>query len=529
MTNQWPPKATTLSYRPMPVPYLSDIPDVVDLAPGRQLFVDDYLVQNTDLKRVFHHAKYHQAGPVIAPDRPWEGRNAYAFSGGAWFDPSDELFKLWYKTRRDILCLATSRDGIEWEKPELDAVQPKTNIVLRCSDSFDSVTVWLDYTDVSERRYKYFATERGEKGWELVVRTSPDGVHWSDPLASQRIYGDRTTCFYNPFREVWAVSLRIDAPKDEHDQSVASVRNASRRARGYLEDPDPLALVQKAPYGNIAGEPPEQWGEAVLWCGADELDPRNPDPEYAGIEPHLYTLDAAPYESLMLGLFSIWQGPENNICREKRVNKRNDILVGFSRDGFHWHRPDRNRFISCTNRAGDWNARNVQSVGGCCLVVGDKLHFHMSGVEMQSGGKSSTGLATLRRDGFASMDAGAAGGTLTTRPICFTGGYLFVNLDAPKGKLLVEVLDREGKIVEPFTTANCVPLAEDSTAAAVAWKGAPHLSTVAGSPVRLRFHLENGRLYSFWVSASAAGASGGYVAAGGPGFAGASDTAGRVH
>ena len=71
-----------------------------------------------------------------------------------------------------------------------------------------------------------------------------------------------------------------------------------------------------------------------------------------------------------------------------------------------------------------------------------------------------------------------------------------MNLDAPKGKLLVEALDREGKVIEPFTTANCVPLAGDSTAAAVAWKGGQDLSKVAGSPVRLRFHLENGRLYS---------------------------------
>ena len=53
----------------------------------------------------------------------------------------------------------------------------------------------------------------------------------------------------------------------------------------------------------------------------------------------------------------------------------------------------------------------------------------------------STGLATLRRDGFASLDAGDEEGTITTRPVMFTGKHLFVNVDAPRGELRVEILD----------------------------------------------------------------------------------------
>ena len=51
-------------------------------------------------------------------------------------------------------------------------------------------------------------------------------------------------------------------------------------------------------------------------------------------------------------------------------------------------------------------------------------------------------------------------------------------------------------------------------------------SRLAGQPVRFRFHLTNGRLYAFWVSPAATGASHGYVAAGGPGFLGPTDTLG---
>jgi hypothetical protein len=60
----------------------------------------------------------------------------------------------------------------------------------------------------------------------------------------------------------------------------------------------------------------------------------------------------------------------------------------------------------------------------------------------------------------------------------------------------------------------------------VAWK-AGDLARVAGQPVRFRFHLKGGRLYAFWVSPEKSGASHGYVAAGGPGFTGPTDTVGR--
>jgi hypothetical protein len=40
--------------------------------------------------------------------------------------------------------------------------------------------------------------------------------------------------------------------------------------------------------------------------------------------------------------------------------------------------------------------------------------------------------------------------------------------------------------------------------------------------------LKNGALYSFWVSRDASGRSDGYVAGGGPGFTGPTDTVGRA-
>lgn len=48
----WPPKnkETTLD-QPLEVPYLSQKPDTIDIRVGRQLFVDDFLIAETDLVR----------------------------------------------------------------------------------------------------------------------------------------------------------------------------------------------------------------------------------------------------------------------------------------------------------------------------------------------------------------------------------------------------------------------------------------------------------------------------------------------
>ena len=117
-------------------------------------------------------------------------------------------------------------------------------------------------------------------------------------------------------------------------------------------------------------------------------------------------------------------------------------------------------------------------------------------------------------------------GTLITRPVQFSGKHLFVNLAAPAGELRVELLDEAGRTIAPFTRAACVPVKGDSTCARVSWMGAPDLSAVANRPVRFRFQVANGALYAFWVSAETTGASRGYVAAGGPGFTGPTDTIG---
>jgi hypothetical protein len=497
LPDDWPPKRSQLPSGPLPPPYLESPPPVIPIDTGRQLFVDDFLVETTNLMRTPHTATYVDGNPVLKPDRPWETDTApnpcaMPFSDGVWYDPQDSTFKLWYMGGYVAgTCFATSKDGLHWDKPELD-IFPGTNIVQK--GRRDSSTVWLDHgvADPAERfKMMYFASGA------LSLSVSPDGIHWSPPIRSGPT-GDRTTFHYDPFRRLWIFGIRSSA-------------SGFGRIRRYWEARDFLADA------NWKSDQP------VLWTGADSADPAREDLK---TRPQLYNLDCVAYESLLLGLFTIWRGQPADRA------KPNEICVGFSRDGFHWHRPDRRAFIPVSEKQGEWNWGNVQSSGGCCLVVGDRLYFYVSaraGVPgSRHSGVCSTGLATLRRDGFVSLDAGATEGAVTTRVIRFQGKHLFVNADVADGELRAEVLNELGEVVSPFSRDNCRPIRQDATHMQVRWEQGNDLSALAGEPVRLRFHLRNGSLYAFWVSPERNGASGGYIAAGGPGFTGPIDTVGRA-
>ena len=166
-----------------------------------------------------------------------------------------------------------------------------------------------------------------------------------------------------------------------------------------------------------------QWdveGDEVFWQRADRLD--LPDATRPDHRVALYDVNVTPYESLMLGMFAIFRGPENDICAQEGVPKTMDLELGYSRDGFHFSRPDRTPFLASSRQVGDWNRAYLHTVGGVCLVVHDEVWVYFtafSGLSPRLGPEdggipgrnrrvmyagASTGLATIRRDGFASMD-----------------------------------------------------------------------------------------------------------------------------
>ncbi|MCB1203917.1 MAG: hypothetical protein KDN18_06635, partial [Verrucomicrobiae bacterium] len=505
----WPPEHfDPKSAEPMPVPYLDSPPEVIPIDKGRQLFVDDFLIESTDLKRAFHQAKKFEGNPVfkaetereLAPSTSGElGEEATVFTGqgGMFWDPAENLFKLFYVAGwRGPLSLATSPDLKDWTRQ--GQLLPEglrwtgSKLVTGGSDN----CVWLDLNarDPAERIkfqtcWLHVPSEQRPQGFHHSLHIS-DGRSWSDAKVTDMAADDYGSFFYNPFREKWVFSIKEGTERG--------------RSRYYLERDRFLDGWE--------------WSRAVYWTNADRLDLPEPEWRYpgAGDAPQLYSLNAVAYESLMVGMHYIHRGPNNSVCQEGRFPKLVDLELGFSRDGFHWSRPDRRGFISGSRREGSWDRGYLHGTAGVFAVVGEELVFPYMGTSgvapsgkrgMYTGG--AIGLATLRRDGFASMNGP---GSLTTRPLRFSGQHLFVNFD---GELRVELLDETGKVL-----GTSEPVSGDSTRKAIQLPG---MAGAVGKPVRFRFLLERGSLYAFWVTRDPAGASGGYLGAGGPGYPGVKD------
>ena len=181
---------------------------------ARQLFIDDHVVETmSGVTRVVNQPEKHPANPVVQLDRPWEGHFQVGGYGAVIYDDSDNLVKMWYAAcpRPDptVTCYATSRDGIRWDKPNLD-VKPGTNI--SHPGNRDSCTIWMDLDEKDpKRRYKMFRFQKAPKRG-LVLHYSEDGIHWSDEIAWAGQCHDRTTVFYNPFRKVWVTSIKATLP-----------------------------------------------------------------------------------------------------------------------------------------------------------------------------------------------------------------------------------------------------------------------------------------------------------------------------
>jgi len=502
------------------------LPPPIQIDVGRQLFVDDHLVASTS------NVVRHWNQPTKMPDPiVWPGSGAAparadgssrcakgepvnltcATDGGLWWDPTRGKFRLWYQADwLGDICYAESEDGDRWEYPEVGVV-PGTNRLFE-HDVIDSWCVSPDYA--AENPYgawRLFISEPGGRTSDGLWSSS-DGLHFTG-LGCAGVSGDRSTAYYDPFRGVWTFSLR-------------DVRKGVGRCRRLFTSP-------------TFGGPDCRW----RWpseTNAPSCLPLAREWLVATNRPNwsLYSFDAVAYESLMLGVMEmLYNTPkDNDDCMKVGLPKQTGLHFVFSRDGTDFTRPRDEADIAPSGwGSGAWDTGYLSCVGGICVIRDERLWFYYSGLRgdglrvsnghwarngMYSNG--AIGAATLRRDGFAGMVADARG-ELTTKPVVFSGGHLFVNAECRFGSLRAEVLDIGGRVLPGFSAADCEMLARaDTTRREVRWKDAA-LASLAGRPVRFRFGLHCGTLYSFWVSKDAAGASGGYVAAGGPAYAGLRD------
>lgn len=477
---------------------VADWPVKIDRS--RQLFIDDYLIaERQNVRRQLHQPKKHPANPVLVPEYPWERPApvlAYCLR-----DEHLGRFRLWYRARLSYEAedgreynypnlYAESSDGIHWERPELGLYpwegSTKNNIILPAGDLRGLIHEPEDEQAPWKAVWEHNSGARSpewipEQGYYLY--TSPDGIRWD--LAGQVVphgsqpqpddapslplprLGDTGHVRWDPKLNVYVCDAKGTLRRD--------IKGGGHRFRLQMESDDLY-----------------HWTRPRVVAFPDRND-------LAQGTIGFYGLLGFPYESLWLGFLRV---------HREEPWKRVDVQLMTSHDGRTWGRAcDRGTFLPLGAEGGwepDYSEINHQGP----LLVDDELWFFYRGSEMTSHrnpdsdveASMAIGLATLRRDGFASLTADGASGHVTTRPLTFEGRELYVNAAVESnGSVCVEALDRQGQPFANFTAQTCRPVTGDETAQPVTWE-AGDLDNVPGRPVRLRFHLQSAHLYAFWVA-----------------------------
>ncbi len=115
---------------------------------------------------------------------------------------------------------------------------------------------------------------------------------------------------------------------------------------------------------------------------------------------------------------------------------------------------------------------------------------------------AAIGLAKVRLDRFISLEPWQKNEMcwIITKPFQLQGKSLELNGDFSEGRLVLEILDTEGKSIDGFTAADMEPIEQaDDVKLAVCWKGGKDLSHIKGQDVRLKMSWERGKLFAFQI------------------------------
>jgi hypothetical protein len=451
-----------------------------------QLFVDlDCVASLENVRQVFHSAEKHPDNPVLRKEKPWEtDRGTW---GSVSYDPDERIFKAWYggesgrfipggQNPRHVLCYATSHDGVHWDRPNLglhEVMGSRDNNVVVGDEHHDGMGHWestLKDRDEPDPQRRYKAVGWSSYDWDgpmsgIYTMTSPDGLRWTHtPEPVFHFHPRKETNDLGPVGD--AQSLMIDPLQRRY---VAYLRGIPNRLMSVSRD-----FVTWTPPRICIRAREDEKGNAV------------------------YNHVGFVYGDRYLGFLTYLQ-------REPELLLTVRLLT--SRDGEQWQRPDTGRPLIDVGEVGASDRFTNMLTGAPPIRMGDKLYIYYRGMASRHSpytGKDTSargggiGLATIRPDGFASLNAPYDEGRVTTRPFLFRGVRLQVNAKADFGELAAEVLDDRLAPMPGFSRQECLPMRADSLEHTVRWKDAT-LASLAGRPVSLRFHLQNARLYSYRI------------------------------
>jgi len=218
------------------------------------------------------------------------------------------------------------------------------------------------------------------------------------------------------------------------------------------------------------------------------LYPDENDPE----DTQFYGMAAFPYQGEYLGFLWAYHTDAENI----------DVQLVHSRDTVKWERVGNREAFIPNGEKGSFDS-GMALTCAYPVILDDEIRIYYSGFssghDVDGEQQAAIGMATLRCDGFVSVDADAEGGVLMTEPLTPKENQLLINAQASDGYIAAEILDESAQPLAGFSRDDCDRFTGDDIQHAVTWSGKANLDALRNKKVRLKFYLCNAKLFSMHV------------------------------
>ncbi|MGB2960534.1 MAG: hypothetical protein WBD30_16755 [Bacteroidota bacterium] len=449
----------------------------VALGDRRELFVDNFMIETLKNAELRLHRPYRE-GTALEFDSPWEG----GFSGYVAVLNDEGVYRMYYRGSPGspltaTVCYAESRDGIEWEKPNLGIYEVmgsrENNVILADAEPYTHNFCPFIDTRPGVPPAERFKALAGDEKSGLVAFISSDGIHWKklreEPILTSGMFDSQNVGFWSEAEQQYLCYFRTWT-----GEGYTGFRTITRStSRDFLNWTDPEEMT----YGDAPQE--------HLYTNATT-------PYYRA--PHIYL--AFPKRFFPEKAALTPEQSEGLVENPKYRIASSDAVLMSSRGGNVYDRTFMEAFIRPGPTLRDWVARdNTPALG---IVPANEREIFLYRMSHYAQPTSHVTRYSLRVDGFVSVHAPYEGGELLTRPFTFTGGELELNFaGSPAGGLQVELQDGEGNAIEGYRLEECPEMIGDVIDRVVVWGKGGDLSQLAGKTVRLRFVMRDTDLYSF--------------------------------
>jgi len=445
----------------------------VQVGAAKRLFLDHSLIEKMEgVKLTMNRPRLTGEKSIIA-EKPWEAGSVHPFGDSVMEDPAGTCrmyYPSWDKQGRLWFCMATSKDGVRWERPELGMVpfagSTKTNIVYPDASCpkmayFFGTCVFRDANPRCPPEHRYKMINGDAETW---VFGSPDGIRFK-PLYGQPSFRPSDTnniLFFDERIGEYVAYLRVYSPWRKVVRCVTSDLSKfgpERVVFGY--DKQDLASLDKNRFVRM---------------------------DFYNSSAIRYPYAADAYVMFPSAYYHFPDPPVGKFANDGIT----EIHMATSPDGVRWTRVSREPFVPLqADENGLYMAWGM-------IRRGDKLYLYYGVYHRTHGAgmdpRDYITRAELRLDGFVSLDAPSRG-TITTVPLVFSGSRL--QLNAVAQSVRVALLDEAGRVLSGFGWEDCDAVTGDCTAKTVTWRGKSDLRQLAGKAVRLRVELAKGKLYAF--------------------------------